>query len=78
MMSIVADKVYDEALSLPADARIGLVERLLASLNLPTQRKIDELWAAEAERRVAQIDRGAVDLVPGEKVFEKIRLKYRR
>jgi len=49
------------------------VERLLTSLNLPTQREIDELCAGEAERRVAQIDRGEVDLVPGEKVFEKIR-----
>ena len=78
MMPNIADKVYDEALSLPADARIGLVERLLSSLNLPTQREIDELWAVEAERRVAQIDRGEVDLIPGEKVFEKIRQKYGR
>jgi len=78
MMPTVADKVYDEALSLPADARIGLVERLLSSLNLPTQREIDKLWAVEAEQRVAQIDRGEVDLIPGEKVFEKIRQKYGR
>jgi len=77
-MTTVADKVYDKALSLPADARIGLVERLLSSLNLPTQPEIDRLWADEAERRVAQIDRGEVELIPGEKVFERIRLKYRR
>ena len=63
MMHTVADKVYDEALSLPADARIDLVERLLSSLNLPTQRKIDKLWAEEAERRVEQIDIGEVDLI---------------
>jgi len=74
----VADKVYDEALSLPADARIGLVEKLLSSLNLPTQNEIDRAWAEEAERRVDQIDRGKVKLIPGEKVFEKIRQKYRR
>lgn len=74
----VADKVYDEALSLPADARIGLVEKLLSSLNLPTQNEIDRAWAEEAERRVDQIDRGKVKLIPGEKVFERIRQKYRR
>ncbi len=74
----IADKVLDDALSLPADARIGLVEKLLSSLNLPTQAEIDRLWAEEGERRVAQIDRGEVELVPGEKVFERIRQKYQR
>jgi len=34
------------------------------------------LWAEEAERRVAEIDRGEAELIPGEKVFEKIRQKY--
>ena len=70
------DNVIDEALSLPADARIGIIERLLASLNLPTQPEIDRLWAKEAERRVTEMDRGEAKLVPGDKVFEKIRQKY--
>lgn len=77
-MPTVTDKVYDEALSLPADARLGLVEKLLSSLNLPAQHEIERLWAEEAERRVAEIDRGEVELIPGEKVFEKIRQKYAR
>jgi putative addiction module component (TIGR02574 family) len=77
-MPTVADKVFDEALSLPADDRLGLVEKLLCSLNLPTQSEIDNLWAEEAERRVGEIDRGEVQLIPGEKVFEKIRQKYAR
>ena len=77
-MPTAADKVVDEALDLPADARIGLVDRILSSLNLPTRPEIDRLWAKEAERRVAEIDRGEVDLVPGEEVFSKIRRKYAR
>ena len=77
-MPTVVDKVFDEALSLPADARLGLVEKLLCSLNLPTQGEIDSLWAEEAERRVSEIDKGEVELIPGEKVFEKIRQKYAR
>ena len=77
-MPIIADKVFDEALSLPANDRLGLVEKLLYSLNLPTQGEIDNLWAEEAERRVGEIDRGDVELIPGEKVFEKIRQKYAR
>jgi len=77
-MSIVVNKVFDEALSLPANARVNLVERLLVSLNLPTEPEIDQLWAEEAERRIAQIDKGAVKLRPGKKVFSDIRKKYRR
>ena len=58
--------------------RVSLVEKLLTSLNLPTQPEIDRLWAEEAERRIAQIDKGEVKLVPGKKVFSNIRKKYRR
>ncbi len=75
-MGKVEDKVLDEALSLPADARIALVERLLNSLNLPTREQINRLWADEAERRVDEIERGEVELVPGEEVFENVRKKY--
>jgi putative addiction module component (TIGR02574 family) len=75
-MPTVAKKVFDEALALPADARIGLVGVLLSSLNLPTQNEIDRLWAEEAERRVAAIDRGEVELIPGEMVIENIRNKF--
>jgi len=77
-MAIVADKVFDDALSLPSDVRVVLVERLLESLNLPTQAEIDRLWAEEAERRISQIDQGDVDLIPGDVVFAKIRQKYQK
>ncbi|MBU4372658.1 MAG: addiction module protein [Proteobacteria bacterium] len=77
-MTVVADKVFNDALSLPSDARMSLVEKLLTSLNLPTHVEIDRLWAEEAERRVAQIDGGEVDLIPGNEVFAKIRQKYQR
>jgi len=77
-MPVVAKKVLDEALQLPADARVNLVEELLTSLNLPTQPEIDQLWAEEAEKRIAQIGKGEIKLVPGRKVFSNIRKKYRR
>ena len=45
-MATTVKKICNEALFLPADERIGLVERLLTSLNLPTQADIERLWAA--------------------------------
>ena len=75
-MLTAVDKVVNEAIELPADARIALVDRILVSLNLPIQPKIDRLWAEESERRVAEIDREEIDLIPGEEVFTRIRRKY--
>ncbi|MBI5634998.1 MAG: addiction module protein [Nitrospirae bacterium] len=75
---MIGQKVFDDALSLPADVRVSLIEKLINSLNLPTQAEINRLWAAEAEGRIAQIDAGEVKLIPGEKVFSAIRKKYRR
>jgi putative addiction module component (TIGR02574 family) len=76
-MGTTTDRVV-EALSLPADARLSLVDKLLASLNLPIDKEIDRLWAEEAERRVSQIEAGEVKLVPGEQVFSRIRAKHRK
>ena len=75
-MTTTNDGVIEEALSLPADVRLSLVEKLLTSLNLPIDEEIDRLWAEEAERRVSQIEEGKVKLVPGEEVFNKIRAKH--
>jgi putative addiction module component (TIGR02574 family) len=77
-MTTMEKKVFEKALSLPVEARVELVDQLLGSLNLPTQEKIDQLWAREAERRVSEIEGSKVRLVPGERVFAKIRGKYRR
>ena len=75
MMS--TEELIEEAVSLPVDIRLRLVERLLESLN-PTRADVDELWALEAERRVAQIENGGVETVPGDEVFSKIRDRLTR
>lgn len=77
-MVTTRDRVTEEALSLPADIRLSLVEKLLTSLNLPIDSEIDRLWAEEAERRVSQIETDEVKMVPGEEVFSKIRAKYKK
>ena len=69
---IKTKELFDEAISLPIEIRMQLVEKLLRSLN-PTQKEIDKLWAKEAEKRVEEIRSGKVKTIPGEKVFKKIR-----
>ena len=72
------DKITEDALSLPAESRLILIERLLKSLNLPINEDIDRLWAKEAEFRISQIESGKTKLVPGEEVFSKIKEKYQK
>ncbi len=68
---IKTHELFDEAVSLPVEIRAKLVDTLLRSLH-PTQKEIDELWAAEAEKRVEEIKSGKVKTIPGDKVFKKI------
>ncbi|HUT36707.1 MAG TPA: addiction module protein [Planctomycetota bacterium] len=70
--------VMDDALSLPVEARVQLVDKLLQSLNLPTQEEVEEAWAKEVDRRIAEDERGEVKMIPGEEVIAELRRKYGR
>lgn len=74
---ISKEKLISEAISLPVEIRLQLVERLLESLN-PSHKEIDELWAIEVERRVAEIETGEVKTVPGEEVFRKLHNRLKK
>jgi putative addiction module component (TIGR02574 family) len=51
-----------EALKLPASERAAFAQVLLASLDEDAE--IEEAWAREVERRVADIESGTVQLIP--------------
>jgi putative addiction module component (TIGR02574 family) len=77
MMGTNTARVFDDALALPVDQRLELVDVLLGSLNSPIDPVIERLWAEEAERRVAEIDSGEATLIDGEEAFSRLRAKYR-
>jgi len=52
-----------------------LIERLIASLD--TDPGVEEAWAAEVERRNAEIESGAVSLVSGPEVLARLRAEFR-
>ena len=72
------EEIISAALSLPPGARAMLAEHLLDSLNGEDQKRIDALWAAEAERRDQEIEDGIVTAIPGEEVMDKLRARYKR
>ncbi len=66
------NELIEEAINLPVELRVKLIETLTKSLN-PAQDDIDKLWAIEAERRMSEVESGHVQPVDGEKVFSDLR-----
>ena len=75
-MAELAEKIYEQALDLPIEDRLTLIDKLLFSTNLPTQSDIDQAWSTEVERRCEELDSGKAKLIPGEEVFTKIRKRF--
>jgi putative addiction module component (TIGR02574 family) len=72
-MSKKGAEVLEAALSLPPAERAEIVDRLLTSLDAPPDRRIDELWAQEAEGRIDAFEHGEIKTVSAKEVFEKAR-----
>ena len=65
--------LLSQALKLPDDERAALAAELIASLDGDPDEGVEEAWAAEIKRRVDQIERGAVELIPWEQVRAELR-----
>lgn len=70
-------ELIDEAVSLPQEERALMVDSLLRSLNQP-ESEIDRRWATVAEKRLADLQAGAVAPVAGGEVFEKIWKRFEK
>jgi hypothetical protein len=77
-MNALAEKLAEDALTLPDDDRAALADVLLRSLRSPASEEIDRLWAEEAERRVREIEDGTVELLDGHAVMQEARARLRR
>jgi putative addiction module component (TIGR02574 family) len=74
-MSTRADTILGTALSLPRDERAWLAEELIASLNEHRDAEIEAAWAAEIERRIAEVESGQAETVSWEEASARIRAK---
>lgn len=62
--------LVENALQLKPQEKFVIIESLLLSLDEPNK-KIDEIWTVEAEKRLAAYRSGKLKGVPFEKVFEE-------
>jgi len=60
-----------EALKLTPGERAALAQRLLASLDEDAE--IEDAWAAEIERRIAEVESGAVQVIPIAEALARVR-----
>jgi|CXWL01.1.fsa_nt_gi putative addiction module component (TIGR02574 family) len=68
--------IENEALSLEPEERSALVESLRASLD--SADAIEEAWAEDVERRIADVESGAVQLIPMDVALAQVRAKIHR
>lgn len=75
-MKTVTQELIDELLELPRDERRLLVCRLADSLDEDDEEAVEQAWLLEAQRRVQEIESGAVECIPGEQVFSELRKRF--
>ena len=73
---ILTEKIFEQALDLPIDDRLTLIDKLLNSTNLPTQKEIDNAWSKEVEIRCHELENGKAKLIPGEEILRKIKKNF--
>jgi len=74
-METQLEMLESEALKLTPSERAALAQRLLASLEEDSE--IEEAWAAEIERRIAEVESGAVQVVPIAEALAQVRVKLK-
>ena len=73
-MTPTVETVEADALQLTPAERALLVERLIASLDADPE--IEAAWAAEVERRQAEIESGAVTLLLGPETLAQLKSEF--
>ena len=67
-----AAAILKEALALPSEARAALAGSLLDSLETDFDDDAEAAWAAEINRRLAELDSGSVKTIPWAEVRRRL------
>ena len=72
-MSNMLVDLKEKASRLSDTERAELALSLIETLDGPADPDVEEAWRVEAERRIAQIELGEVQLIPGDEVLARLR-----
>jgi putative addiction module component (TIGR02574 family) len=76
-MSDLVTELSQRARQLAPEDRARLAEELLASLEGDVDPEVDAAWDEELRKRIAEVEGGAVELVPADEVFARVRRTLR-
>jgi putative addiction module component (TIGR02574 family) len=77
-MSSNLDQLTADAMKLPLRERVQLAQRLVSNLDDEIESGVEELWFAEAERRLEEIRSGKVEGVDADDAFRSAREALKR
>jgi putative addiction module component (TIGR02574 family) len=81
-MSITFEQLATDAMKLPVRDRVRLAQQLVSTLDedteIATEKEIEALWFAEAERRLEELRSGSVQGVRAEDAFRNAREALKR
>jgi putative addiction module component (TIGR02574 family) len=66
-----SEEIFRDAAALPHEARAELAERLIASLAADVSPETTGAQLAEVRRRIAQVESGEVELIPGDEALAR-------
>ena len=72
-MALTVEQLAQQAMELPPAARADLAERLMESIDFSSDKELQQLWSAEANRRLEELRSGRVQPIPGEDVIAEVR-----
>jgi putative addiction module component (TIGR02574 family) len=67
------EQIENEIMKLSLEARARLAERILLSLDAPSDAENLQLWVREAEQRLKDLREGTAKEIPADEVFRKAR-----
>ncbi len=70
-------QIEGEALHLSEEERAELAQKLLISLDSPSENEISEAWLKEAQRRARELDEGIIQPISSDEVKRKARALLR-
>jgi putative addiction module component (TIGR02574 family) len=72
-MAMTMQQLEAELFGLDIQSRAKLAEKLILSIDAPSDEENLQLWVAEAERRLEDLRAGKAREVPAKEVFQSIR-----
>ncbi len=70
---LTLDQLISEATALPDEAKALLVDKIVESMTVEIDRDMLTEGVQKAQERLAEIDRGAVQTIPGDIALAQIR-----